>query len=83
MKSLFRSKNRRDSFPKTHSSRSSSVTSGGDSGIDDDSNRSGSSASTMSNRSGQMTGESRTIPAGNEQSSNPFTATVRSNFHIE
>ncbi|CAB4024901.1 epidermal growth factor receptor kinase substrate 8-like [Paramuricea clavata] len=30
-----------------------------------------------------MTGESRTVPAGNEQSSNPFTATVRSNFHIE
>jgi hypothetical protein len=49
---LFRSKSRSDSFPKTHSSRSSSVTSGGDSGIDDDLNRS--SASTMSNRSAQV-----------------------------
>ena len=40
-RSLFRSKNRSDSFPKTNSSRSSSVASGGDSGIDDDLNRSG------------------------------------------
>ncbi|XP_028399597.1 epidermal growth factor receptor kinase substrate 8-like isoform X2 [Dendronephthya gigantea] len=83
MKSLFRSKNRGDSSPKPNSSRSSSVTSAGDSGIDDDLNRSGSSASTMSNRSNQMTGESRMIPAANEQNSNPFTGTVRSNFHIE
>ena len=40
-RSLFRSKNRCDSPSKTHSSRSSSVTSAGDSGIDDDLNRSG------------------------------------------
>ncbi|XP_046859573.1 epidermal growth factor receptor kinase substrate 8-like isoform X2 [Xenia sp. Carnegie-2017] len=83
MKSLFRSKNRCNSPSYAHSSRSSSLTSTGDSGIDDDINQTGSSSSTMSNYSNQVNGGPRNFFTPPNVSVNNGTSAVRSNFHVE